>query len=113
MSLYLALRTPGYYRMLQREVDDAFDEGLDITSGKDMSRLTILNNTINEALRLFPPVPAGLLRVAPAGGSVIAGEFVAGGTVVRSVDEFYFLTVELILSQCPDLCYSARSSILD
>lgn len=37
---------------------------------------------IQEALRLFPPVPVGVPRVVPEPGKTIMGRYVAGGTRV-------------------------------
>ncbi len=33
---------------------------------------------LNESLRLYPPVTAGLVRMTPPEGSMIAGQYVAG-----------------------------------
>lgn len=41
-----------------------------------------MNACIDEALRIFPPVPTGLTRTVPVGGDTVAGEFLNGGTTV-------------------------------
>lgn len=41
-----------------------------------------MNACIEEGLRIFPPVPIGLLRTVPKGGSLIDGNVVPGGTSV-------------------------------
>ncbi|EEY20954.1 isotrichodermin C-15 hydroxylase [Verticillium alfalfae VaMs.102] len=42
--------------------------------------LPYMNACIDEALRIFPPVPTGLTRTVPRGGDTVAGEFLPGGT---------------------------------
>jgi cytochrome P450 len=37
-----------------------------------------LTGIINEALRLYPPVPSGLQRLTPPEGAVIAGRYIPG-----------------------------------
>lgn len=41
--------------------------------------LPYMSACINEAMRVFPPVPAGLLRTVPKGGDTISGHFVPEG----------------------------------
>jgi cytochrome P450 len=38
-----------------------------------------VNAVINESLRIYPPVPIGVARIAPKGGAMVAGVFVPGG----------------------------------
>jgi cytochrome P450 len=44
--------------------------------------LPYMNACIKEGLRIFPPVPAGLLRTVPKDGDTIDGHWVPGGTSV-------------------------------
>jgi hypothetical protein len=44
-----------------------------------VNHLTYMLACLNEALRVYPPVPAGLPRVTPAGGRTILGRFVPQG----------------------------------
>jgi cytochrome P450 len=41
--------------------------------------LPYMSACINEAMRVFPPVPAGLLRTVPRGGDTIDGYFIPEG----------------------------------
>ncbi len=47
-----------------------------------MTDLEYLNACIEEALRVHPPVPLGLLRTVPDSGDFIDGYWVPGGTTV-------------------------------
>jgi cytochrome P450 len=47
-----------------------------------LATLPYMNACIEEGLRIFPPVPIGLLRTVPTGGSLIDGHSVPGGTSV-------------------------------
>lgn len=44
----------------------------------------MLEGCINEALRLFPPVPSGLQRMTPPEGVKIAGRYIPGDTLVST-----------------------------
>ena len=48
----------------------------------DLAELKHLNGVINEALRLFPPVPSALPRVIPPEGLTIDGTFIPGNTTL-------------------------------
>lgn len=49
---------------------------------KDVADAGHLNGCINEALRLNPPVPSGLLRLTPPEGITIGDTFIPGGVTV-------------------------------
>jgi cytochrome P450 len=42
----------------------------------------LLSASINESLRLFPPIPGNLRRIVPKGGKLISGNWVPAGTLV-------------------------------
>jgi cytochrome P450 len=44
--------------------------------------LAYLSASINEGLRLFPPLPGNLRRIVPKGGKLISGNWVPAGTLV-------------------------------
>jgi len=72
---YLLLMNPSALSRLTREVRSAFakEEEIDLIS---VGKLSYMLACLDEALRMYPPVPTGLPRVVPSGGSLIAGRFV-------------------------------------
>jgi tryprostatin B 6-hydroxylase len=54
------------------------------TEVRDIQDAKYLNGIINEALRLHPVVPSGLLRLTPPEGINIDGTFIPGGVTVSS-----------------------------
>ncbi|VBB80867.1 Putative cytochrome P450 E-class, group I [Podospora comata] len=66
---------------LTAEVRGAFksEDEIDFMS---VSNLPYLLACLDEALRMYPPVPTGLPRVVPPAGASIAEHYVPGGTVV-------------------------------
>lgn len=63
---------------------------------------------LNEALRVYPPVPTGLPRVTPAGGRTILGRFVPQGV---SAGNQGFLNYEL-MTCITDNCSTASLGIV-
>ncbi|KAK7743643.1 hypothetical protein SLS62_010546 [Diatrype stigma] len=92
-ATYLLLTHPAALAALAREVRSAFASAADITlgavsgsgggGGGGGAKLPYMLAALNEALRLYPPVTSGLVRVVPAGGELIAGHYVPGGTFVE------------------------------
>ncbi|GAB1317909.1 Trichothecene C-15 hydroxylase [Madurella fahalii] len=68
-------------KKLTAEIRGAFksEDEIDFTS---VSTLPYLLACLDEALRMYPPVPTGLPRVVPRGGANIAGSYVPEKTVV-------------------------------
>jgi hypothetical protein len=75
------LKNPEYFSKLKDEVRSSFNTADDMTFQKE-AKLPYLQACIEEALRIYPPVPVDLPRRTPPEGSIINGELVPGG--VRS-----------------------------
>jgi cytochrome P450 len=82
MTYYLCTN-PVVYQRLKDEVRSAFRSADDITSVK--ATLPYVNAVINESLRIYPPVPIGVSRIAPKNGAMVAGVFVPGGVGFSAV----------------------------
>ncbi|KAL7798975.1 cytochrome P450 [Trichoderma afarasin] len=78
---YYICTHPSVYKRLTAEIRNAFTANDDI-KWDNVRKLTYLEATLNEALRLFPPSPASQQRVVPSGGATIAGYYVPAGTTV-------------------------------
>ncbi|KZL75146.1 cytochrome P450 [Colletotrichum tofieldiae] len=78
---YLLLKHPEKMEKLVYEVRTAFgkEDEIDLTS---VNKLTYMLACLDEALRMYPPVPTGLPRTVPEGGATILGEFVPEKTTV-------------------------------
>lgn len=74
VTFYL-LTNPEALKKLTAEIRGAFksEDEIDFTS---VSALPYLLACLDEALRMYPPVPTGLPRVVPRGGASIAGNYV-------------------------------------
>jgi cytochrome P450 len=62
-------------------VDELFESNSNPDSTA-LRKLKYLQAVIDEALRLYPPVPSGLQRLTPAEGVTIGDIFVPGDTIV-------------------------------
>ncbi|TLD33692.1 hypothetical protein PspLS_00237 [Pyricularia sp. CBS 133598] len=82
-AVYLLCRNPDKLASAAAEVRRAFycAKDIDMTNTTDR-HLPYLHGVIEEALRLFPPVPTTLPRTTPPEGHVIDGAFVPGGCQV-------------------------------
>ncbi|OJZ87745.1 hypothetical protein ASPFODRAFT_131283 [Aspergillus luchuensis CBS 106.47] len=58
------------------------DGGLGDFYDGDIGHLGHLNGAINEALRLYPPVPSGVPRIMPPDGITVNGVSIPGNTIV-------------------------------
>ncbi|KAK7751071.1 hypothetical protein SLS62_007057 [Diatrype stigma] len=78
---YYLLMNPEAMAKLTAEIRGAFksEDEIDFVS---VSTLPYLLACLDEALRMYPPVPAGLPRVVPKGGAKISGNYVPEGTIV-------------------------------
>jgi cytochrome P450 len=73
--VYLLLRNPGPMRQLTDEIRESFNSPEEMTLGS-LARLKYLHACLEEALRLYPPIPTGLQRRTPPGGTAICGKYV-------------------------------------
>ncbi|KAI2615220.1 cytochrome P450 [Hypoxylon sp. NC1633] len=80
---YWLLKTPHAFKKVTEEVRNAFKSENDITFNEARARLPYMQACLDEALRLFPPVPILLSRSVPKGPPVqIAGYTIPEKTVV-------------------------------
>ncbi|CAA9960028.1 Pisatin demethylase [Pyrenophora teres f. maculata] len=75
------LRDPERFKKLKDELRSACKTEADINMDV-LGSLPYMNACIEEGLRIFPPVPVGLLRTVPKGGSLIDGHAVPEYTSV-------------------------------
>jgi len=79
MIVWAVLRRPELQRRLEEEV-----AGLPANfTDKEVERLTLLNNVIDEAMRLYNPAGAGVLRKVPPEGATFFGHYIPGGISVQ------------------------------
>ncbi|EER41050.1 trichothecene C-15 hydroxylase [Histoplasma capsulatum H143] len=78
---YLLLSNPQTLERLTAEVRSAFksEDEINMSSANDLNYMLAC---LDEALRVYPPVPLGLPRVVPKGGCEISGKFIPEDTVV-------------------------------
>jgi cytochrome P450 family 628 len=80
--MYYLATVPGLAKQLREEFEakNIRDDGsLSIPS---LTHLVHLNALINEVLRLWPPVPSGLHRIPPPGGTTVNGRYFPDGIQV-------------------------------
>ncbi|KAI0997610.1 Cytochrome P450 monooxygenase [Podosphaera aphanis] len=78
---YHLLINPEYLHKLTNILRTTFPSESDINVTA-LNQLDYLSAIINEGFRTYPPVPIGLPRRTPAGGSIICGELVPENTTV-------------------------------
>ncbi|KAK7711811.1 hypothetical protein SLS64_005079 [Diaporthe eres] len=78
-TTWYLLKNQDCLRRLTEEIRGSFKSVGDIT-GDSTARCEYLHGVIEEGLRMFPPVAAGLPRVCP--GAVIDGQYVPAGYIV-------------------------------
>ncbi|KZT08062.1 cytochrome P450 [Laetiporus sulphureus 93-53] len=85
-TFYFLCSNPSSYSRLRAELDEAFPPGKgEPTNTIKLAQLGYLNAVINEALRLFPPVPTALQRAPTigSGGHMLGTSlFIPEGTAV-------------------------------
>ncbi|RZJ24438.1 MAG: cytochrome P450, partial [Haliea sp.] len=77
---YLLLKNPECMKKLTKEIRGAFENADDMTM-EALAALPYFKACINEAFRLYPPVPLGLPRLTPEDGSTVCGQFVPPGMI--------------------------------
>ena len=86
---YLLLRNPDKMRKLVAEIRSRFENEDDI-SIHSVAELKYLLAVLDEALRLYPPVPLNPNRLVPKGGVVVCGKFVPEGVSPCPIPTFSF-----------------------
>ncbi|KAI1104955.1 cytochrome p450 monooxygenase [Jackrogersella minutella] len=83
--LFELARHPEVYKKLQAEIDQCFKEhGNNIPGHYELSKLEYLQACIDEALRLYPPLPGGVQRITPPEGLQVDNDFfIPGNTIVQ------------------------------
>ncbi|KFY23056.1 hypothetical protein V493_06128, partial [Pseudogymnoascus sp. VKM F-4281 (FW-2241)] len=94
-ATYHLLKNPRVMVKLQREIRETFmeEKDIDVTG---VNGLEYMLAVLDEAMRIYPPVPTGMPRRVPGDGDVINDRWVPGGTAVsvnqwstyRSEDNF-------------------------
>ncbi|KAI1461836.1 putative toxin biosynthesis cytochrome P450 monooxygenase [Annulohypoxylon moriforme] len=79
--IFLLLQHPDVMAKLKQEIRTAFRSEMEINSSTLSSKKYLLA-VINEAMRLYPPIPNTIRRCTPAGGCTILGRFIPRGTAV-------------------------------
>jgi cytochrome P450 len=74
---YFLLKDPDAYAKVKAEVRGAFSAAEEMTLAST-SRLAYLQACLEEALRLYPPVPISLPHRTDPGGAMIDGHFIPG-----------------------------------
>ena len=76
------LKDPKRFKELQKELDATLGND-DAPSHEILMKIPLLDAFIDEGLRMNPPLPFHVQRVAPEGGAEIAGVYLPEGTHVR------------------------------
>ncbi|EHK98820.1 Cytochrome P450 [Glarea lozoyensis ATCC 20868] len=81
--LYWILKTPGVLQKLQKELDAAIPEDIDVPSFEMVKDLPYLHNVIQETMRIHSTSALGLPRVVPPGpGITLLGQHFPAYTVL-------------------------------
>lgn len=64
-----------------------------------VSNLPYLVACLEEALRIYPPAPLGLIRQVPKGGGTVAGHYVPEDVGVHSATAFFFFFLTCFVSR--------------
>ncbi|KAM3076809.1 hypothetical protein ACMFMG_003723 [Clarireedia jacksonii] len=78
---YFLLRNPHVLQNLTLELRTSFEKRSDLTLHA-LASCKYLNATLEEGLRMYPPVPGTLPRISPPEGTIIEGKYVPGHTTI-------------------------------
>lgn len=79
-TIFYLVRNPRALAKLQKEIRDTFSDVEEIVSGPKLNDLVYLKACVDEAMRLAPAVPGAMPREILAGGTVVDGQHLPGGT---------------------------------
>lgn len=79
---YLLAQHPGEVEKLRQELAPYMIDATGEVLNEKIAHLNHLNGVINEALRLFPPLPTAMPRKTPPQGISIDGTYIPGGMTV-------------------------------
>jgi cytochrome P450 len=88
---YLLLSNPEILKKLAHEVRSGFASEDEITM-TSVSKLSYMLACLDEAMRVYPPIPSVLPRIVPKGGTTIVDCFVAENVSVRILHRSSWLT---------------------
>jgi cytochrome P450 len=80
---YYLLKNEDILRKVQQEIRSAFNSYEEINNTRAAS-LKYLTAVCMEGMRIYPPLPFPLPRVAPKGGETVDGHFLPEGTIVST-----------------------------
>lgn len=82
-ATFYLLKNPDSLQKLTDEVRNEFSSAADMTI-RSLARLPYLQACLDEALRLYPPVPGTLPRRVILQGDVVNGQFIPGNASLSS-----------------------------
>jgi cytochrome P450 len=80
-AFFYLLKNPDWYSRLQKEIVDIFDDESGMTFAS-LSQLKALNAVIQEAFRMYPPVPTTLPRLTTQAGAMVCGKYIPPNTSI-------------------------------
>ncbi|KAE8133593.1 cytochrome P450 [Aspergillus pseudotamarii] len=78
---FYILKHPEVHKELSCLIRNRFSSPLEITFSS-LADISYLRAVLQEALRMYPPLPLGMPRVVPSGGAIVSGQFVPEKTSV-------------------------------
>ena len=112
VTFYL-LTNPDSLQKLTDEIRNSFSSAADITL-RSLTKLPYLQACLDEALRLYPPVPSTLPRLVRPEGDVVNGKFIPGGVSNFLYNRafcffFFFFFFFLSPSTCSEVAKKKRA----